>query len=56
MQSSDLEIYNLTNQFERLGTCKPSGPQKSLETRIYEVSVLGNPPSKHDVNCNTGAA
>lgn len=37
MKSSDLEIYSLSKQFERLGTCKPAGPQKSLETRIYEA-------------------
>ncbi|KAK5158109.1 hypothetical protein LTR04_005309 [Oleoguttula sp. CCFEE 6159] len=37
MKSTDLEIYNLTKQFERLGSCKPAGPQKSLETQIYEA-------------------
>lgn len=37
MKSSDLEIYNLTSQFARLGTCLPSGPSKSTETLIYEA-------------------
>jgi hypothetical protein len=37
LKSSDLEIYNLAKQFERLGTCKPAGSQKSLETQIYEA-------------------
>lgn len=37
MKSSDLEIYTLTTQFARLGTCKPAGPSKSTETLIYEA-------------------
>lgn len=37
MKSADLEIYSLAEQFERLGTCKPAGPQKSLNTKIYEA-------------------
>lgn len=37
MKSSDLEIYSLSKQFERLGTCRPAGPEKSLETQIYEA-------------------
>ncbi|KAF2755407.1 hypothetical protein EJ05DRAFT_100313 [Pseudovirgaria hyperparasitica] len=37
MKSADLEIYYLAKQFERLGTCKPAGPGKSLETLIYEA-------------------
>lgn len=37
MKSSDLEIYSLTTQFARLGTCLPSGPSKSTETMIYEA-------------------
>ncbi|KAH7377335.1 fungal-specific transcription factor domain-containing protein [Pyrenochaeta sp. MPI-SDFR-AT-0127] len=37
MKSSDLEIYHLTKQFERLGTCRPAGPEKSMETMIYEA-------------------
>lgn len=37
MKSADLEIYSLTKQFERLGTCRPAGPEKSLETQIYEA-------------------
>ena len=39
MKSSDLEIYNLSKQFERLGTCRPVGPEKSLETQIYEALI-----------------
>ncbi|KAF2440096.1 hypothetical protein P171DRAFT_489873 [Karstenula rhodostoma CBS 690.94] len=39
MKSSDLEIYSLSKQFERLGTCKPVGPEKSLETQIYEALI-----------------
>jgi hypothetical protein len=37
MKSSDLEIYHLTKQFERLGTCRPAGLGKSMETMIYEA-------------------
>jgi hypothetical protein len=37
MKSADLEIYSLSEQFERLGTCMPAGPQKSQNTRIYEA-------------------
>ncbi|KAL1596474.1 hypothetical protein SLS60_009120 [Paraconiothyrium brasiliense] len=39
MKNSDLEIYNLSKQFERLGTCKPVGPEKTLETQIYEALI-----------------
>jgi hypothetical protein len=37
MKPSDLEIYHLTKQFERLGTCRPAGLGKSMETMIYEA-------------------
>ncbi|KAF2119711.1 fungal-specific transcription factor domain-containing protein [Lophiotrema nucula] len=37
MKSADLEIYSLSKQFERLGTCRPAGPEKSMETQIYEA-------------------
>lgn len=37
MKSCDLEIYQLTTQFARLGACLPSGPEKSTETLIYEA-------------------
>ena len=37
MKSADLEIYSLSEQFERLGTCMPAGPEKSMNTRIYEA-------------------
>jgi hypothetical protein len=37
MKSSDLEVYHLSKQFERLGTCKPAGLGKALETQIYEA-------------------
>ncbi|EME41414.1 hypothetical protein DOTSEDRAFT_176530 [Dothistroma septosporum NZE10] len=39
MKSMDLEIYSLTDQFERLGTCTPAGVEKSLHTRIYEALI-----------------
>ncbi|KAF1978720.1 hypothetical protein BU23DRAFT_563628 [Bimuria novae-zelandiae CBS 107.79] len=39
MKSADLEIYNLSKQFERLGTCRPVGPEKSLETQTYEALI-----------------
>ncbi|KAK0912022.1 hypothetical protein LTR02_003129 [Friedmanniomyces endolithicus] len=39
MKSADLEIYSLSNRFERLGTCKPAGPERSLNTRIYEALI-----------------
>ncbi|KAJ9658282.1 hypothetical protein H2201_007841 [Coniosporium apollinis] len=61
MKSSDLEIYSLTNQFERLGTCKPSGPQKSLETQIYEalldlMELAGKITENTDGNYQTNAS
>ena len=34
MKSSDL-----SKQFERLGTCRPVGPEKNLETQIYEALI-----------------
>jgi hypothetical protein len=37
MKSSDLEIYHLSKQFERLGTCKPVGNEKATQTQIYEA-------------------
>jgi hypothetical protein len=39
MKSSDLEIYHLSKQFERLGACRPAGPEKSMETMIYEALI-----------------
>lgn len=39
MKSTDLEIYSLADQFERLGTCKPAGAGKSINTRIYEALI-----------------
>ncbi|KAL5116311.1 hypothetical protein ACEQ8H_005769 [Pleosporales sp. CAS-2024a] len=39
MKSSDLEIYSLSKQFERLGTCRPAGLEKSMETMIYEALI-----------------
>lgn len=39
LKSADLEIYSLAEQFERLGTCKPAGPERSLNTRIYEALI-----------------
>jgi hypothetical protein len=39
MKSRDLEIYSLTDQFERLGTCMPGGIGQSLNTKIYEALI-----------------
>lgn len=39
IKTADLEINSLSSQFERLGTCKPAGPEKSLNTRIYEALI-----------------
>jgi hypothetical protein len=39
MKSSDLEIYHLSKQFERLGACRPAGLEKSMETMIYEALI-----------------
>ncbi|KAK4570500.1 hypothetical protein LTR86_002580 [Recurvomyces mirabilis] len=39
IKCADVEIYSLSNQFERLGTCRPAGPAKSLNTRIYEALI-----------------
>ncbi|KAI9812436.1 MAG: hypothetical protein M1827_004667 [Pycnora praestabilis] len=37
IKSSDLRVFQLTAHFQRLGSCLPSGPEKSLETLIYEA-------------------
>ncbi|RVX71598.1 hypothetical protein B0A52_03782 [Exophiala mesophila] len=39
IKTSDLETYNLSQQLERLGKCLPAGPEKSLETQIYESLI-----------------
>ena len=39
MKSRDLEVYSLTDQFERLGTCMPAGVGQSLNTKIYEALI-----------------
>jgi hypothetical protein len=39
MKSVDLEIYTLADQFERLGTCMPAGPESSTNTRVYEALI-----------------
>jgi hypothetical protein len=39
MKASDLEINQLSRQFERLGTCRPAGVGKSMETMIYEALI-----------------
>jgi hypothetical protein len=39
MKTADLEIYSLSDRFERLGTCMPAGPEKSINTRIYEALI-----------------
>ena len=39
IKCADLEIYSLADQFERLGTCKPAGIEKSINTRIYEALI-----------------
>ncbi|KAF2430447.1 hypothetical protein EJ08DRAFT_243853 [Tothia fuscella] len=38
MKSSDLEVYHLSKQFERLGASfLPAGPETASETQIYEA-------------------
>lgn len=37
IKNSDLQIHTLAKQFERLGTCMPAGPERCLETQIYEA-------------------
>ncbi|KAK5169772.1 uncharacterized protein LTR77_005750 [Saxophila tyrrhenica] len=39
MKSADLEIYSLSDHFERLGTCMPATSERSLNTRIYEALI-----------------
>ena len=36
LKSSDLETYNLTEKFVKLGKCLPAGSDKSTETQVYE--------------------
>ncbi|KPI41135.1 putative transcriptional regulatory protein [Cyphellophora attinorum] len=37
MKPSDLEVYRLSVEFERMGTSLPSGPAQSRETQVYEA-------------------
>ena len=37
MKTSDLEVYHLSKQFERLGTMKPAGEDRAIQTQIYEA-------------------
>ncbi|KAF2138300.1 uncharacterized protein K452DRAFT_301259 [Aplosporella prunicola CBS 121167] len=37
IKSADLEVYTLAKRFERLGTCRPAGPEKNWETQTYEA-------------------
>lgn len=39
LKPDDLEIYELSDQFGRLGTCQPAGEEKSIETQIYEALI-----------------
>lgn len=39
MKPGDLEVYSLTDQFERLGTCMPAGSAKSLNTKVYGALI-----------------
>ncbi|QDS70192.1 hypothetical protein FKW77_006514 [Venturia effusa] len=61
MKSSDLEVYHLSKQFERLGTCLPAGPEKALETQIYEalldlMELAGKITENMDPRSQTDAA
>lgn len=61
MKSSDLEVYHLSKQFERLGTCLPAGPEKALETQIYEalldlMELVGKITENMDSRSQTDAA
>lgn len=37
MKHTDLEVYKLSVEFERLGSSLPAGPAKSRETQLYEA-------------------
>lgn len=39
LKPDDLEIYELSDQFGRLGTCQPASEEKSIETQIYEALI-----------------
>lgn len=39
LKADDLEIYELSDQFGRLGTCQPVGEEKNIETQIYEALI-----------------
>lgn len=39
LKPDDLEIYELSDQFDRLGTCHPAGEEKGIETQIYEALI-----------------
>lgn len=61
MKSSDLEVYHLSKQFERLGTCLPAGSEKALETQIYEalldlMELAGKITENMDPRSQTDAA
>lgn len=40
IKSSDLEMYDLTKLFDRLGQCQPAGPSRTFETQIYEALLV----------------
>lgn len=39
LKPDDLEIYGLSDQFGRLGTCQPAGEEMSIETQIYQALI-----------------
>lgn len=39
LKPDDLEIYELSEQFDRLGTCQPTGKEANLETQIYQSLI-----------------
>ena len=39
MKPDDLEIYDLSEKFDRLGTCGSGGEEQNLETQIYQALI-----------------
>lgn len=39
LKPDDLEIYELSEQFDRLGTCQPTGKDANIETQVYQALI-----------------
>jgi hypothetical protein len=59
IKSADLEVNYLNKNPKRLGSCQPAGPEKALETQIYELlldlmELIGNITENMNLHVGTG--